>query len=261
MTGEVHVARAGAVAQITIDNQEKRNAMTQDMWRQLGQAMRSIEFEDGVRAIVLRGAGPDAFVAGADMSELELSGDGDRSGQAYEGAIKYALDSLRSSTKPVIALIQGHCIGAGVAIATACDLRYARDDATFSIPATKLGFGFAVHLVGDLVGAVGPGRAKEMLIAARRYDAKEAEAIGLIHRTFSADAFEDGALDLAIEISEHAPLSLRAVKLAIAALTEQKSSSAVTDAERAVQSCFNSKDAIEGRTAFTEKRKAVFTGH
>jgi enoyl-CoA hydratase/carnithine racemase len=261
MTGEVHVTRAGAVAQITFDHQDKRNAMTLAMWQQLGQAVRSLEFEDGVRAIVLRGAGPDAFVSGADISALDPALHGNHADQTYEGATKHALESVRLSTKPTIALIHGFCFGAGVAIATACDLRYAKDDAKFSIPAAKLGFGYAVHLVDDLIKVVGPARAKEMLIAARRYDAAEAETMGLVHKVFAGEAFEDEALGVALEISEHAPLTMRAAKVAIAALMEHKASSATQDADRAVQTCFNSADATEGRTAFAEKRKPQFTGH
>lgn len=259
--GKIHVARAGAVAQITFDHQAKRNAMTLQMWQQLGQAVRALEFEDGVRAILLRGAGADAFVSGADISELDPALHGSHADQTYEGATKHALDAIRISTKPTIAMIHGFCFGAGVAIATACDLRYARDDAKFSIPAAKLGFGYAVHLVDDLIKAAGPARAKEMLIAARRYDAAEAEAMGLVHKAYAAADFEDGVLEIASNISENAPLTMRAAKVAITALTEHKSSSALTDADRAVASCFASKDATEGRTAFAEKRKPQFTGH
>lgn len=260
-SGEVHVTRAGALAQITFDNQEKRNAMTLSMWQQLGQAMRSLEFEDGVRAIVLRGAGPEAFISGADISELDPARHGNHPDQSYEGATKHALDAIRMSKKPTIALIHGYCFGAGVAVAAACDLRYARDDAKFSIPAAKLGFGYAVHLVADLMASVGGARTKEMLIAARRYDAAEAAAIGLVHQVFAEAEFEDRALNIADEISEHAPLTMRAAKTAVAALMEHASSSALQDAERAVLSCINSQDANEGRTAFGEKRKAQFTGH
>jgi len=259
--GEIHVTRAGAVALITFDNQAKRNAMTLSMWQELGRAIRSLEFEDGVRTIVLRGAGPEAFVSGADISELDPALHGSHADQTYEGATKHALDAIRMSTKPTVAMIHGFCFGAGVAIATACDLRYARDDATFSIPAAKLGFGYAVHLVDDLLKAVGPARAKEILIAARRYDAREAEMMGLVHKVFAAKSFEDDALDIVSDISEHAPLTMRAAKVAISALTEHKASSATQDADRAVQTCFNSKDATEGRTAFAEKRKPQFTGH
>lgn len=260
-SGTVHVTRAGAIAQITIDNQQKRNAMTLHMWQELGRAVRALEFEDGVRAILLRGAGAEAFVSGADISELDPAVHGAHADQTYEGATKHALEAVRMATKPTIALIHGFCFGAGVAIATACDLRYAREDAKFSIPAAKLGFGYAVHLVDDLIKVVGPARAKEMLIAARRYDAGEAADIGLVHKVFTASAFEDDALDLVAEIAEHAPLTMRAAKVAIHALTEHKTSSALTDADRAVVTCFNSKDATEGRTAFAEKRKPQFTGH
>ncbi len=259
-TGEVHVTHGGPVAHITFDHPQRRNAMTLAMFQQLGQAVRALEFEDGVRAIVLQGEGPDAFVAGADISELDPK----RSKQAvqtYEDAVKHALDSIRLSTKPTIAVIHGFCFGAGVAIAAACDLRYARDDALFSIPAAKLGFGYAVPMVDDLIRAVGPACAKEMLIAARRYDAREAEAMGLVHKVINSASFEKETSSIATEVSEHAPLTMRAAKAAVAALTEHKSSSALQDAERAAQTCFTSKDAGEGRAAFAEKRKPAFTGH
>jgi 1,4-dihydroxy-2-naphthoyl-CoA synthase len=99
-----------------------------------------------------------------------------------------------------------------------------------------------------------------MLIAARRYDAREAEAMGLVHKVYDTPSFEDGVADVAQEIAGHAPLTMRAVKVAVAALTEHKASSALTDADRAVATCFSSADAAEGRAAFAEKRKPEFTG-
>lgn len=261
MAGQITLGQQGGIARITIANETKRNAMTLEMWQQLGQTIRQVEHDPAARVIVIEGAGEDAFVSGADISELggyEVTGG---STKAYEAATAHALDALRASPKPTVALIRGYCFGAGVAIAAACDLRYARADASFSIPAARLGFGYAVHLMNDLVQCVGPARAKEILLTARRYDANRAHSMGLIHEVFEASHFPTHSEALIHAIAENAPLTLRASKLAISALCQHAKSSALTDADRAVETCFRSADAKEGRAAYGEKRKPEFTGH
>ncbi len=261
MPGEITLKQDGAIAYITIDNQAKRNAMSLGMWQHLGQIVRQLEHDPAVRVIQLEGAGEDAFVSGADIAELggyEVKGG---STKDYEAATAHALDALRSSPKPTIALIRGYCFGAGVAIATACDLRYARADANFSIPAARLGFGYAVHLMNDLVQCVGPARAKEILLTARRYDAQRAHAMGLVHEVFETSHFPTHTAAIVNAVAENAPLTLRATKLTIAALGQHAKTSALTDADRAVETCFRSSDAKEGRAAYAAKRKPDFAGH
>jgi len=261
MTGEVLQAVSGAVAEITFSNPKKRNAMSLEMWQGLGKAVRQYDFDPEVRVIVLRGAGEDAFVSGADISEFDEERRGKHGALSYEDATQHALDSIRICAKPTIAITHGYCYGAGLAIATACDLRYARDDVKFSIPAAKLGFGYASHLTSDLINVVGPARTKEILITGMAYDARRAKDMGLVHDVFSAATFEEEALKTIETVASNAPLTMRAAKLVIDALLEHKHTSKLTDADRAVNTCFNSKDAAEGRHAFAEKRKPEFTGH
>jgi len=208
----------------------------------------------------LRGDGEDAFVSGADISEFDESRRDRHGPQSYEDATKHALDSIRICTKPTIAITHGFCYGAGLAIAAACDLRYARDDARFSIPAAKLGFGYAAHLTADLIHVVGPARTREILITARAYDAQRAQDIGLIHEHFPMASFEEETNKIIETVANNAPLTMRAAKLVIEALLEHKHTSKLTDAERAVTTCFTSQDAAEGRHAFAEKRKPEFCG-
>ncbi len=260
MTGDVRIAQQGAVAEITFDNEKKRNAISLEMWQALGKAVRGFEFDESVRVIVVRGAGEAAFVSGADISKFDEERRSRSSAQSYEDATRHALDAIRISTKPTIALIHGYCYGAGVAIAAACDLRYARADAKFSIPAGKLGFGYAVHLMADLVNVVGPARAKEILLTAKAYSAREAAMIGLVHEVFPTIEFEDRTAEIIKTTSENAPLTMRATKAAVAALAEHHPSGALKDADRAVLACFASQDSAEGRRAFAEKRKPNFTG-
>ncbi len=261
MAGEVHQATKGAIAEITFDNPKKRNAMSLSMWQSLGKIVRQYDFDPEIRVIVLRGAGENAFVSGADISEFEESRRDSRGAQSYEDATQHALDSIRICSKPTVALTHGYCFGAGLAIAATCDLRYAQGDAKFSIPAAKLGFGYATHLMADLIQVVSPARAKEILLTAKVYDAAQAKEMGLIHDVFAGAEFEDQTDKLINTIAGNAPLTMRAAKLVITALTEHKHSGALTDADRAVQTCFTSQDAAEGRKAFAEKRKPEFTGH
>ncbi len=261
MAGDIELTQDGPVARVVISNEPKRNAMSLHMWQRLGQTIRQLEHEQNTRVIVIKGAGEDAFVSGADISEFGENRSDANNAKAYENATEHALDAIRASPKPIIALIKGYCFGAGVAIATACDLRYASADASFSIPAARLGFGYAAHLMKDLVYCVGPARAKEILLTARRYDAQRALGMGLVHEVFDATHYPTHTAALINAVAENAPLTLRATKLVVAALTDHGKSSALTDADRAVGTCFESADAAEGRAAYAAKRKPVFAGH
>lgn len=261
MAGEIRLEEDGPIARVIVDNERKRNAISLTMWQQLGKICRQLEFESHIRVITFEGAGDDAFISGADISEFGEKRSDSGGTKAYEDATRHALDAIRLSSKPTIALIKGYCYGAGVALATACDLRYVREDAQFSIPAARLGFGYAVHLMKDLVLCVGPARAKEILITARRYDATQAFNMGLVHEVFSNKVYVPHTRALVTAVADNAPLTIRAAKLTVTALTERADSSALSDADRAVVSCFASKDAKEGREAYATKRKAEFKGH
>ena len=160
--------------------------------------------------------------------------------------------------KPVIAQIQGHCVGGGLAIALACDLRYADETGRFAIPAARLGLGYGAEGTRRLVATVGPAAAREILFSARRYDAPRALALGLLNGVQPAAALAGFVRDLAGELAANAPLTIAAAKAVIAALADGEADLAA--AEAAVARCMTSADYAEGRRAFMEKRAPRFTG-
>jgi len=256
----IRVEVEGAVGRLVVANPERRNAVSLGMWQAIPAAVAALVAHPDVRVIVVRGAGDLAFVSGADISEFSTVRKDAASARAYEAANADAFAALRHAPKPTIAMIRGFCLGGGMGLAVACDLRIAADDAIFGIPAARLGVGYPPDCIGDVVAAVGPQRAKELFYTARRMTAQEALEIGLLCAVHPVEALENEAWDLAGAIARNAPLTLRAAKAAIdavvdGALPERRDTLvALTDA------CFASADFAEGRTAFLEKREAKFHG-
>ena len=163
-------------------------------------------------------------------------------------------------TKPLIAMIRGYCLGGGVATALYADLRIASDDSSFGIPAARLGNAYNWHYTRMLVDIVGPARAKEILITARRYSAAEALQMGLVHQVVAPDALEDTVRGVAATIADNAPLSVIAAK---AMINEAMKDSGARDMDKVAavrKACLESKDFAEGKRAFNEKREPRGTG-
>ena len=256
--GKLRVERDAPVGRLVLDNPERRNAIGADMWLGIPRAIDEFNNDATVRVIVIRGEGTQAFAAGADISEFEKNRSSGDQVQAYEEATSAAHHAIESSPKPVIALIHGFCVGGGLAVALSCDLRYADASARFAIPAARLGLGYGVHGTGRLVATVGHVNAREIMFSARRYNADEALAMGLVNRVLP-DAELDGYVQkFALELAENAPLTMAASKAVINALAEP--SGDFSAAEAAVARCMKSEDYVEGRRAFMEKRKAQFKG-
>jgi enoyl-CoA hydratase len=167
---------------------------------------------------------------------------------------------LRAFPKPTIAKIRGYCFGGGVALACACDLRVAADDALFAIPAARLGIGYRATFTRWVTDAVGPANAKEILLTAQRYDAAEALRIGLVHRVVPVAEFDDYMDGYAGRVAENAPLSLQATKVIVNQVANGLGSADLDQCARQVDQCADSEDFIEGRRAFMEKRKPEFHG-
>jgi enoyl-CoA hydratase/carnithine racemase len=259
-SSKLRVQRAGGVARVLIDNGERRNAFDFSMWRALPGLLAALDAEAETRVVVLSGAPSLPFCSGADISEFSTVRATAEGGRAYEAANVEAFDALSRLGKPVIAAIAGFCMGGGMGLAAACDLRIAAEGAVFGIPAGRLGVGYPPEAMRYVVAAVGAQTAMDLFFTARRIDAAEARAAGFVSRVLPKDGF-DAAIDaIAASVAANAPLTLRAAKAAIRRAADLPQALAAEDCERLAAACFDSADYVEGRAAFLEKREPRFTG-
>jgi enoyl-CoA hydratase len=250
----------GATGWLVFSNPERLNAVSYEMWQAIPDLMADFVADPDIRVVVLRGDGDKAFVSGADISQFEQKrGTKDAIAQ-YDQASYRANAAILSCPKPTVAMIQGYCVGGGLGIALCCDLRFAADNSRFAIPAGRLGLGYKYDGVKRLVDVVGPSYAREIFYTARQFNVDEALAMRLINRSFDVAELPNAITELCERIGNNAPLTLRAVKLAVeAALTDSAARDrAAVDA--AVDACFASDDYKEGRRAFVEKRPPRFRG-
>lgn len=245
---------------LTFWNPRRRNAVTLGMWRAIPGLLDGFAADPAVKVVAVRGAGEDAFVSGADITEFETLRSTPEGVAAYEDAATAAGAALQECPKPVVAVIRGWCVGGGAATALNCDLRFAASDALFAIPAARLGLGYRYQGVKRLADIVGPARAKEMFFTARRYAADEALAMGLVEQVAPVEEFEAAAATYLAGIAANAPLTVAAAKLAVNASLKDPGERDLAAVEAAVMGCFASEDYKEGRRAFAEKRKPVFRG-
>ena len=250
----------GVIGWMTFDHPERLNAVTQDMWVAIGEILGDFEADEAIRVVVLKGAGERAFVSGADISKFAQQR-ADAAAVAESSRItEAARHKLAEFAKPTLAMINGYCLGGGLAIALMCDLRLASENSTFGIPAARLGVGYAPQSVGMLQSLVGPSNTREILFTGRRFNAEDALRMGLINRLLPRQELEPYVRDYAATIGSNAPLTLHAAKLASTELLKEEQHRDLTNARHAVEACFNSEDYHEGRTAFMEKRQPVFKG-
>jgi enoyl-CoA hydratase/carnithine racemase len=259
MGGRVRTEKEGRIGRIVFDHPERRNAVSIGMWRAIPRLVEQMERDEEIRVVVLRGAGEDAFVSGADISEFAEQRTGDAI-RAYDADSGRAFAALATLSKPVIALVHGTCIGGGVAIALTADLRYAADDAVFAIPAARLGLGYHAAGIEALARIVGLSAAKEIFFTARRFDAREALRMGLVNAVWPRADLERHVRETAERIASNAPLTLRSVKLITAELSKPASGRDLEAVEASVRACFESEDYREGTRAFLEKRRPRFRG-
>ena len=246
------------VGLITFNQPEKRNAMSVAMWDGLTQILDLFEADDTVRVVVLTGAGPKAFVSGADISQFDQQRNDASAQIEYDRLTSAGRARLANFSKPVIARIRGFCLGGGLGIAMQADLRVAAVDSEFGIPAAKLGIAYGFDMTSKLVDLVGPAHAKMMLYTGARIDANEAARIGLINQVTSDEDLSDVVVGIARQIADNAPLSIRTAKRVVAEVLKADPDPAAVNAE--VAACFDSADYKEGRLAFREKRSPRFQG-
>lgn len=247
---------AGGIVRLLLNRPAKKNALSLEMWRLIPRLLAAAADDPACKVLIVQGAG-GSFAAGADISEFESAYATRESTADYAAAIAAAMDGLAGFAKPTIALIQGACVGGGLGLALACDLRFAAADARLGITPGKLGLVYPLGDTRRLVQAVGPSAAKDLLFTGRLLGAEEAKAMGLLDRVLPAGEVEAATLAYAGDICAASQWSARATKRMIArVLAGQTADCAATQAE--FLDAVEGPDFQEGRRAFVEKRKPAF---
>jgi enoyl-CoA hydratase/carnithine racemase len=250
----------GAIGWITFNHPQKHNAISLSMWQGLLDAVTGFGEDPEVRVIVLKGAGDQAFVSGADISEFDEKRSNAENIAAYNAVSHKATATLQDVAKPTIAMIRGYCVGGGVAVALSCDLRIAAEGSSFAVPAAKLGLGYEFEGVRKLVDVVGPAFAREIFYTARQFSSEEAVAMGLVNRVVPAATLDTYVREYGERIAANAPLTVASIKTLVAQALKDESRRDMDLCKAVVDRCFASEDYVEGRQAFMEKRKPRFTG-
>jgi enoyl-CoA hydratase/carnithine racemase len=254
------VERAGAVATIRISNPAKYNAMTTAMWEDLPRQLQALDADDSIRVIVLEGDGGKAFVSGADISELEQHQRDAEEQIRFNRSLEDAYLSPTRCAKPVVAKIRGICMGGGLGLAAACDLRICSTDARFRMPAARLGVGYTSIGVRRFLQVIGLQHTMDLFLSARIVDAREALAMGFVARVCEPEQLDQAVSDWCAQVAANAPLTLRALKLTVNDWLREPALHVSDQVEAAIQRCFDSEDYREGARAFMEKRPARFQG-
>jgi enoyl-CoA hydratase len=257
---DVLVDRADAIATVVFNRPRVRNAISLAMWTDIARVTRELVDDERVRAIVYRGAGRQAFASGADISEFEEQRKDAASAARYGAATEAAYSSIRQCPKPTVAMIFGYCMGGAMAVAMACDLRFAAEGSRFGIPAAKLSIVYPTSSVGQLVDLVGPALAKDILYSARVVDDREAFAMGFIQRLVPAEDLEGMTYDYLRTVADNAPLSVRGSKATIEYYLEGMNEERRHRLRELAREASESQDYKEGTRAFLEKRAPRFQG-
>src|SRR5262245_9707321 len=260
MSDLIQSERDDSIATVVFNRPAMRNAISLAMWGEIASVTNELAGDDTVRAIVYRGAGPQAFASGADISEFQDNRKDTATALAYNATTEAAYTAIRVCPKPTVAMVFGFCMGGAMAVAMACDLRFAAEGSKFGIPAAKLSIIYGLDPVHQLVDLVGPAYAKDILYSARTLDDQEALRIGFIQRLVPAEELENHTYDYLRTVAANAPLSVRGTKAQVRAIFE-----GITDAHREELrglglETFDSEDYKEGTRAFLEKRAPQFQG-
>jgi enoyl-CoA hydratase len=268
--GALRIERGGGlgagIVRLVLNRPEQRNAISTAMLRELAATLEALAVDHEARVVILSGEGPD-FCAGADFAELEAARSGRGAGAAeYGGNLEEVLAGIQASPLPVIAQIHGAALGAGCQLAVACDLAVAAADARLGIPSARLGIVINLENVERLVLAVGPKRAGEILYTGRVVSGEEGAAWGLVNRAVPNAELATVTEQVAGQIAEAAPLSVRGSKRGIAVVLESlrldrgAHRHRVMDFEMMAAEAFASEDLGEGIEAFRERREPRFKG-
>lgn len=259
-TEKMTAEKEGGIGWMTFNNPARRNAMSLEMWEAVEAILDDFEADNDIKVIVMKGAGDKAFVSGADISEFKERRNNAEAAAEYARISEGARARMNAVKKPFIAMIQGYCLGGGMAVAMAADMRFASTDSQFGIPAARLSIAYGIDGLHKLVHLVGPAMASEIMFTARRVEPEEAQRIGLINRAVPVEGLESTVREIAETICRNAPLSINASKYTIGQILTDKEDRDYDEIKRLSKQCFDSNDYKEGREAFMEKRSPVFTG-
>ena len=259
----------GAIATITVSNPSKHNAITPEMWQALGEAFSAAERDPSVRVIELTGEGEQAFVSGADIGRF-----GERPASERAATERVATERATTLTapsnapyllplacsKPTVATIRGFCMGGGLGLAAACDIRLCADNAVFRMPAARLGIGYSFEGLGRVIDLIGPANASDIFLSARRFNAAEALRLGIVQQVLPLAEFAAASRAYLTLMAENAPLSLLAMKRSTRAWLQPAAERDMAAVSAAIAACMQSDDHREGKAAFMEKRTPNFQG-
>lgn len=259
-TDRVRAWTEGSILHVRFNNPARHNALSVDMWEAVPPLLAQAERDPAMRLVVFSGAGEKAFVSGADISQFEDMRAAREAVARYEEMAETALMAIYNCKVPTLACIQGFCIGGGVNVAISCDIRIAASNAVFSVPAARLGLGYRYSAMKNLVDLIGPGAAKDLFFTARKIDANEAKALGLVSRVCQPADMPTLLAEYTQALADNAPLTIRAGKAITAEILKPSPDLDFGLCQRLIQGCFASEDYAEGRKAFMEKRRPVFRG-
>ncbi len=254
---ELIVTTDGPVLRVVFNRPAQHNALTWAMWDGLYDACERADADPGIKLLTISGAGGRAFVAGTDIAQFAAFTDGE-DGVAYERKVERIIGRLESVKVPTLAVVQGYCVGAGLIVAAACDLRLSVPGSRFGVPiARTLGNCLSMNTYSLLVHHLGPARTLDMLMRARMFTAEEAHAAGFVGEVCQPEELADRQAETEERLLSHAPLSMWAAKEAVRRLRVAN----VPDGDDIVATVFGSDDFHRAVPAFLTKQQMTWEGH
>lgn len=258
-SGDILVDIADGIATLRLANPTRRNAISAVMWNKIAAFAHDVGVCKDIRVVIIRGEGEDAFSAGADISDFATARSDEGNARAYDDLVERACLAIEAIPQPTIGVIFGGCMGAGSSVAASCDLRCAASDAFFAVPAAKLGLGYDPRGIARFIRVFGAAATRQLLFTADRLPASRAYELGAVHVFAPKAEVRALAAALAQKIAGNAPLTIKAAKAALRALTA-RDANPMAHVEQLCAAADASADYAEGRLAFAEKRPPRFTG-